>query len=441
MKLTNIRLAGFVLFGLAIWAVGQNVRADDWKPVSNTDTWQSAPATESTSTTLNWQQRVLKKPVVQEEPAAKKPAESLPSEQSYRSARRTSYESEMFGPPQMPRAPGYSSNRHRARLVSNEQMEVIPPGTTQYEPIAEEGSFAGEAPGGCSSCGGGECDSCGGPSCGETCDFGYECFDGRCGWWIKNLTVFAGGEGFKGPVDWGTNGNFGFNEGLGISGPLGDPWGCGYQMGVRFAQSNFGGLQASAPGTDRTQYFVTAGIFRRQLCRGLQWGVVWDYMHDRYYDTFDLNQIRTDIGYVINDCNEIGFMGAFGLNTDTYDFGNFRNIRLDPTDMFAFYFRRNFEGGGEGRVWGGGTGRGDGLVGADLWVPLGRGFALNNIVNYKIPQGGRANGVAHADESWGASIQLIWYPGKTALCQRSNPYRPMENIADNGLFMVDQLTH
>ena len=431
MSLTNTRSAGILLFGLAIWAVGHSVRAETWKAASETS--KAATVDNGSSASLNWQRRVLKRPVTPQKPAVSQSAGSRPANRSYRSARRSSHDLGPFDTAQMTRDPAYS-NRHRARLVGNEKPEVIPPGAMQYEPIVEHGVFTGEDCGGCGDCG----PACG-PTCGECCDFGYEVFDGRCDWWIRNLTLFVGGQGFKGPVDWGTNGNYGINEGLGVSGPLGDPWGCGYQMGVRFAQSNFSGLQAAAPGTDRTQYFVTAGIFRRELCRGLQWGVVWDYMHDRYYDTFNLNQLRTDIGFVIDDVHEVGFLGAFGISTDTYNFGNFRNIELDPTDMFAFYFRRNFENGGDGRIWGGGTGRGDGLVGADLWVPLGRGFALQNIINYKIPREGRAGGVANADESWGLTIQLVWYPGKSALSQRCNPYRPVMNMADNSLFMVDQI--
>ncbi|MBU4270340.1 MAG: hypothetical protein KKE86_12635 [Planctomycetes bacterium] len=431
MSLTNTRSAGILLFGLAIWAGGHSVRAETWKAASETS--KAATVDNGSSASLNWQQRVLKRPVTPQEPAVSQSAGSRPANSSYRSARRSSYDLGPFDTAQMTRDPAYS-NRHRARLVGNEEPEMIPPGETQYEPIAEQGVFAGEDRGGC-----GDCGPCGGSTCGECCDFGYEVFDGRCDWWIRNLTLFVGGQGFKGPVDWGTNGNYGINEGLGVSGPLGDPWGCGYQMGARFVQSNFSGLQAAAPGTDRTQYFVTAGIFRRELCRGLQWGVVWDYMHDRYYDTFKLNQLRSDIGFVIDEVHEVGFLGAFGVSTDTYNYGNFRNINLDPTDMFALYFRRNFENGGDGRIWGGGTGRGDGLVGADLWVPLGRGFALQNIINYKIPREGRAGGVAHADESWGLTIQLVWYPGQSALCQRGNPYRPMHNVADNSLFMVDQI--
>lgn len=53
-------------------------------------------------------------------------------------------------------------------------------------------------------------------------------------WWVghpryrgmlRDLTVFGGVHGFKGPLDQGRNGNFGFHEGVNLGGPLGDPWG------------------------------------------------------------------------------------------------------------------------------------------------------------------------------------------------------------------------
>ncbi len=429
MNLTKIIWSAGTLLAAAVFiAAEHNAAAQSWQPTAGGD----GPATAS----LKWESRVLKQPVSAEKSDADRPTAPRGAERSYRTARRLGYERGIFGPARPARSPAMVA-RHSARLAADEAPEEILPGATRYEPLAEQGAFAGDACGVSGGCG--ECGTCGVPDRGVCCDFGYECFDGRCDWWLKNLTVFGGGQGFKGPVDWGWNGNFGLHEGAGVSGPLGDPWGCGYQMGAKFVHSNFSGQPFTIPGTDRTQYFVTAGIFRRQLCRGIQWGVVWDYMHDRYYDTFDLHQLRGDIGFVIDEVHEIGFLGAFGVSNDTYFTGN-TTLELDPTDMCALYLRRNFENGGDGRFWGGATGRGDGLIGADLWVPLGRGFALQNVINYKIPREGRAGGVAHADESWGLTIQLIWYPGQSALCQRGNPYRPLMKVSDNSLFMVDEVT-
>ena len=131
-------------------------------------------------------------------------------------------------------------------------------GQQQFEPLANSGEFAG--PRGCAHCanrGGGDCDcgepdggcdsSCGCPPCGrprgDCCDFGYELFDGTCGRWVRNFTFFAGADAFKGPLDRGTNGDYGFNAGLNYAGPLGDPWGCGFQIGANAVESDFSGAR------------------------------------------------------------------------------------------------------------------------------------------------------------------------------------------------------
>jgi hypothetical protein len=69
---------------------------------------------------------------------------------------------------------------------------------------------------------------------------------------------------------------------------------------------------------------------------------------------------------------------------------------------------------------------------------LGRSFALENRVNYMIPKQG-SGAEAQQRESWGLVVQFVWYPGLNAKCQQQNPYRPIFNVADNSLFMVDRL--
>ena len=53
--------------------------------------------------------------------------------------------------------------------------------------------------------------------------------------------VLCRADAFKGPLDRGTNGNFGLHEGLNYARPLGDPWGCGFQIGANAVQSDFSG--------------------------------------------------------------------------------------------------------------------------------------------------------------------------------------------------------
>jgi hypothetical protein len=348
-------------------------------------------------------------------------------------------------------SPSGSAQPKSYRVAQREVPAMVEgdPGATQYEPLAAGGSFA---PQGC--CG----SSCG--DCGDCCDCGQG-GDGDCpwlapcgGWGPRNLGIFAGVNGFKGPRDRGGNGNFGFTEGLNWGAPLGDPWGCGYQLGFAALQDNISGYQENAPTdttnqstivtADRHQYFFTAGIFNRAECSGWQWGVVFDLLHDTYYQASDLKQIRTETGYLFNECNELGYSGAYGVGNDSVQSELRLNPRqvtvvnafLNPTDQFVVYFRRHFQNGGDGRIWGGLTGMGDGLFGADAWVPLGGSWALQNTFNYLIPKQGRGDSGGQLNESWSLAINLVWYPGRSTKCLGTSCYRPVLNVADNSLFMV-----
>ena len=78
---------------------------------------------------------------------------------------------------------------------------------------------------------------------------------------------------------------------------------------------------------------------------------------------------------------------------------------MEPTDVFALYYRRYFDGGGDGRIWLGMSGNGDGLVGGEIRVPMGKDWELENRFNYLIPKQG--NGRAGTQESW--VLPSIWF--------------------------------
>ena len=289
-----------------------------------------------------------------------------------------------------------------------------------------------------------------GPAGDDCCDFGYEIFDGRGCRLLARPGAFRGRPRLQGTAGPRRNGNFGFQEGVNFAGPLGDPWGFGYQVGANFVQSNFAKTQTVTVDDENklsrlqaaSRPFLTAGIFRRaDSCGGLQGGVAYDYLHDNYYENFDLQQIRGEIGWVFCGGNEIGFYGAFGVSSADEDTAP--SFKLEPIDMFTMYLRHTFENAGEGRIFGGATANGDGLLGGDLWVPFGRGFALENRFTYLIPNAKMTDEwpiPSSERESWGLTIQLVWYPGQNARCQQQNPFRSLLGVADNSLFMVDRVS-
>jgi hypothetical protein len=178
-------------------------------------------------------------------------------------------------------------------------------------------------------------------------------------------------------------------------------------------------------------------LFRRANCSGFQGGVAYDYLSDRFNEDIDLSQIRCELSYLFHEYGEIGYYGSYGLNSSPLKHElelQREQTNMRALDLYAFFVRHYFENCGDGRVWGGVTGYGDGAIGADFWLPLGRNLALENAVTYVIPKGGN-----HERESWGLAMSLVWYPGRSTTIQQHNPYRPIFNTADNTTFVSQRV--
>jgi hypothetical protein len=437
MNLTKIGIFGLLLVGGTLWAIRANAETQAWQDVWPDDRQAAAVTPDATATADdNW------RPVASQQQPIKR---MQPTAQRWISPQRNvqpaSYDE---GTAELVKTP----NGTLAPIPQGTTGGIIQQGEPQFEVATPEAMLSGDISTprrGCASCGnrnagfaadcdgdGGECGDC------EPCNQcpRYELFDGCCMHLFRDLSVFGGVDGFKGPLDGGTNGNFGMNEGLNYAAPLGDPWGCGYQLGANFVQSDFSGAPnmpngdgGSLNASFRRQVFATAGIFRRAEVGEFQLGVAFDYLNDDYYAKADFKQLRSEIGYVVSDCWEVGYFGAYSVgSTQVLDY------TLDTTDMFALYVRHTFENGGNGRIWGGATSYGNGLLGADLWIPLGGGWALENRATYVIPKQGVSD-TGERNESWGLVMQLVWYPGQSANCQARNVYRPLFGVADNSLMM------
>jgi len=299
--------------------------------------------------------------------------------------------------------------------------------------------------GGCSPCNatagpmGLECGGDGyGPCSGHPTMPPYWAIPHGCGWFFRDFSMHFGVHGFEGPADFGRNGNFGFHGGFNHGGALAGPW--GYQFGLNVVMSNYlGDTVFGDREGDRDQVFFTGGIFRRRPCGGWQWGAAVDLLHDSYYETINMTQVRSETSYVFpGGIREIGYFGMYSTGGDRIARVNDLQIDFEPTDLFAFFYRRHFSGGGNGRFWAGFTGNGDGLFGGDLHVPLGTGrWSLVNRFNYLIPKEGTTDG-GISEESWGVTIQLVWYPSQPARTAERSRFKPLFDPADNTLFMVDR---
>jgi hypothetical protein len=267
------------------------------------------------------------------------------------------------------------------------------------------------------------------------------------GWkWYRDLTASAGVTGFTNATDLGINGNFGTNEYLNWAMPFWNAFGVGWQVGWRGVQSNFqptaiqvgnSRLQTNA----RDQQFLTTGFFTRAFeGRGLQGGIVYDYLHDSWFDNIDLAQIRYELSYVWG-YHEFGFWGASNITNNLSLFGPRVPVSAvaDTLNLYAGFYRVQFGDANELKVWGGGTDEEEGLVGAIVRTPLHRSLALESTFTYVIP--GRNNQVTLAEDgvsttfspaAWNVSMNLVWYPAGRSRRSLASPYRPLFEVADNG---------
>lgn len=290
------------------------------------------------------------------------------------------------------------------------------------------------------------CGDIGCTGCGTTCGCGSVC-DGSCGVPvticvppIRELTVEAGVQAFKNPLDRGRDrGNFGFNYGVNLGGSmswLGTP-GIGYQIGYRGTSNQLHGVDALNTADGHDQNFLTAGLFHRKAC-GLQYGVVYDMLRDERQGSNDFGQIRGLISVVNPRGNEIGFMFASHLTESTLP--NAQNGRLyHGTDQYLAFYRLHGCQGGEFRVFGGFDDDSKGILGADFAIPLTDRWSVTTGFTYLIPEDGDA-GVGSEQEAWNLGLNLVWHYGHRARSCFNGQYRPMFRVADNGSFMIDDRT-
>jgi hypothetical protein len=262
---------------------------------------------------------------------------------------------------------------------------------------------------------------------------------------LNGLELFGGVQGFTGPVNRGGSGSFGFHEGFNWGIPISPCLTA--QWGVAWTQSNFDGNYLT-PDT-RNQTFVTAGFYRR-VDWGFQGGLVVDYQHDGWDCAADMVQLRGELSWLWCGCNEVGVWATHGVNDaeniivrqpvfdpsgDSVRFVT-ATVTQDVNNIYAFFFRRRFASGGDGRLFAGFTSEGQGLVGGDAMVPLNPRWSLRTGFIYAAPGGDDSTtDPRFAHESWNVAISLVWTPCARTDCGR-NYCRPLFNVADNGSFLT-----
>ena len=291
------------------------------------------------------------------------------------------------------------------------------------------------------------------------CDTSNCCTSGCCtnaGGLLSNWEFFFAGDGWKTKGDDDDNNNFGFRMGFNTSIGLGSlP--ARFQSGFSFGGYDFFGREDMPEQNGERQFFLTNGFYQRSnVCCGnrISAGFVWDYMHDNAWgeeaSRVDLHQFRSQVGYAINQCTEIGAWGAFRVGED-----HFTSSAIGPTatltamSQASAYIKRNWEFGGDTMVYiGCAEEPGELVLGFNGRVPLSHRVAAFGGVHYAVPSttaGDTApNGVgnSYSEETWAVAFGLVYYPGAKARSKNiSGPSNlPLMPVADNGSFMVSAPT-
>ncbi|MDR2346419.1 MAG: hypothetical protein LBE18_10160 [Planctomycetaceae bacterium] len=269
---------------------------------------------------------------------------------------------------------------------------------------------------------------------------------------FDNLTIFGGTTGFKaGQLDNPFGDNFGFTEGINWSAPV-SVQNCmiSTQLGFRVVHSNINGNFARridlAEKDHRTQYFITAGLFKRSLTNPLQVGVAFDHFEDNLYGKVKLTQLRVELSVRTFSNLEYGFIGGFGLedgnNTNIdlrenilrygFNTANYRTYKIQAQRYYTLFARKNFAAGNVAEFRIGASEHGNVMIAANGEFPITDRISLNGSLATMIP-GGKSG---WNRETWDLSAGIVIYFRGGAMTKFCNENRPMFDVAQNGSFLT-----
>jgi hypothetical protein len=235
--------------------------------------------------------------------------------------------------------------------------------------------------------------------------------------------------------------------------------GIGAQVGATFGAYDLSGTDYRFKNQDKaeTQGFLTYGLFRRATPdNGWSGALVHDWM---FNDTFGvlaenptISQWRWQIGYVLNERNEIGVWGTGSGQSASDIVGPFGQVIWQNQNHYNIYSHHKWGVGGadttiyvgvpeHGRlavVPVGSRNIGSFIAGASANVPLSDFVSLYSLVTYMHPAIG-AGDQASNDEAWQILTGVSFSFGKRARSAdvHGKRWSPVMPVANNGYFLVD----
>jgi hypothetical protein len=159
-------------------------------------------------------------------------------------------------------------------------------------------------------------------------------------------------------------------------------------------------------------------------------------LRDQRFHAKDFHQLRNEISWVDCETHEFGFSATVGLNEIELEEDDNEEITFEASDQYVLFYRVHGKRGGEGRFYGGWNDDSDGILGADMMLPVHDRWSVNTGFTYMIPDAKNGEDGA-GEEAWNIHLAMVWHWGCTARQGHSNPYRPLFHVANNGYLIVD----
>ncbi|MBI1899538.1 MAG: hypothetical protein HYS13_00310 [Planctomycetia bacterium] len=283
----------------------------------------------------------------------------------------------------------------------------------------------------------------------EGCDECLECED--CCWWGGE--AFFAVDGWKSRIDDDRGNNFGVRGGLNLAAPLTcDGWNG--QLGASYGGYDFHGRDNGESSSVEDQVFITGGVFRNADPCGCNWydafnaGVVYDQMFtDNSGDpsvSLTVGQVRFYVGYLWDDCNEVGVWGATDTDWDILDIddNNPTNVRRTRSlQQISAFWRHQWCYGADTMAYVGvAEDPGEVVFGFRGSVPLNDCLAMTAGFHYILPStsGGDFPVSSWTEEYWNVYAGFTYYLGAGRPCSLAGSgCSPLLPVADNGTFALE----
>lgn len=288
--------------------------------------------------------------------------------------------------------------------------------------------------------------------------FGTSCarFRGPVSQWLfDNMTVFGGVRLVNDDINLNHRDAFATHSGFNWSGPFITPLQLSGQFGFRAVQSNFNqdqlvpanyfretGVWEPYRNQIRTQYFLTAGLFKRFPIFPLQFGAAYDFCFDDTYQSMRYGQIRAEVSVRFLCGLEVGARTAvsagthdvpfhyvnFGGETPVESLGEYQ---LQTNGYTVLFVQKHHDIGANGKIFGGASYSGAFLCGVEYEVPLTARLTLQSGFSAMF-QNSMESVTGAKRENWDVYFSLVYYPHGREFNHISNPLRAMFSVADNG---------